>query len=286
VRKTRVVAVVGSFGKSTATRAVAAALAAPGLKSMTANAWTSVALAVLRIRPWQRHAAIEVGIGGRGQMEQYARLLRPDLTVVTSIGSEHNGSLGSLDVTRAEKARMISAMSASGIAVLNGDDPNVLWMKAQAPGRVILFGFGAGCEVRAERVRLDWPHGTRLWAAGTSAHRAELGYRVLALLGVLAAALIVARRTRNAAAVALLGWSPLVALHFAGGGHSDAWMIALLVIFGFLLGRSPGQPEALPQQLVAQPDLGSLPDGRCARDGHAHTDPPTLFVKCLRRSPN
>jgi hypothetical protein len=66
-------------------------------------------------------------------------------------------------------------------------------------------------------------------AAGTSAHRAELGYRVLALLGVLAAVIIVARRTRNAAAVALLGWSPLVALHYAGGGHSDAWMIALLV---------------------------------------------------------
>jgi hypothetical protein len=66
--------------------------------------------------------------------------------------------------------------------------------------------------------------------AGSSAHRAELGYRVLALLGVLAAALIVARRTRNAAAVALLGWSPLVALHYAGGGHSDAWMMALLVL--------------------------------------------------------
>ena len=67
-------------------------------------------------------------------------------------------------------------------------------------------------------------------AAGSSAHRAELGYRVLALFGVLAAALIVARRTRNAAAVALLGWSPLIALHYAGGGHSDAWMIALLVL--------------------------------------------------------
>jgi hypothetical protein len=66
--------------------------------------------------------------------------------------------------------------------------------------------------------------------AGSSAHRAELAYRVLALLGVLGAALIVARRTRNAAAVALLGWSPLVALHYAGGGHSDAWMMALLVL--------------------------------------------------------
>ena len=65
--------------------------------------------------------------------------------------------------------------------------------------------------------------------AGSSARRAELGYRVLAVLGVLTALLVVARRTRNAAAVALLGWSPLVALHYAGGGHNDAWMTALLV---------------------------------------------------------
>lgn len=67
-------------------------------------------------------------------------------------------------------------------------------------------------------------------AAGSSAHRAELGYRALALLGVLATMLIVARRTRNAAMVALLGWSPLIALHYAGGGHNDASMTALLVL--------------------------------------------------------
>lgn len=66
-------------------------------------------------------------------------------------------------------------------------------------------------------------------AAGASAHRAELGYRLLALAGVLTALGLVARRTRSAAAVALLGWNPLIALHFAGGGHSDAWMVALLV---------------------------------------------------------
>lgn len=67
-------------------------------------------------------------------------------------------------------------------------------------------------------------------AVGSSADHAQLAYRVLALLGVLAAVLVVARRTRSAAAVALLGWSPLIALHYAGGGHNDAWMTALLVL--------------------------------------------------------
>lgn len=178
-RRQRVVAVVGSFGKSTTMRAVAAALAAPQPRSMTANAWTSVAMAVLRIRPAQRHAVIEVGIGGRGQMDQYARLLRPDVTVVTSIGSEHHGSLGSLEVTRSEKARMIAAMPASGIAVLNGDDPHVLWMRTHAPGRVIEFGFGTRCDIRADRVRLDWPHGTRFDLEAFGQRRRDVTVRLV-----------------------------------------------------------------------------------------------------------
>jgi hypothetical protein len=66
--------------------------------------------------------------------------------------------------------------------------------------------------------------------AGTSAHRAELAYRMFAVLGILVTLALVAWRTRSAAAIALLGWSPLVAFHYGGGGHSDAWMSAFLVL--------------------------------------------------------
>ncbi len=66
-------------------------------------------------------------------------------------------------------------------------------------------------------------------AAGTSKHDAQLGYRALAVLGVLLTLAIVAWRRRSAAAVALLGWSPLIALHYAGGGHSDALLTLSLV---------------------------------------------------------
>jgi hypothetical protein len=67
-------------------------------------------------------------------------------------------------------------------------------------------------------------------AAGRSAHTAELLYRVVATLGILLLLAVVAWRTRSAAAIALLGWSPLVALHYAGGAHNDALMTLLLVV--------------------------------------------------------
>jgi len=160
-RGTRIVAVVGSLGKSTTTRAVATALGAPLRHDFSYNCFSGVAQAVLRIRPGQSHAVIEVGINKRGQMASYAHVVRPNLVVVTSIGSEHHSSLGSLEVTRHEKADMVRALAENGVAVLNGDDPNVLWMRSQTRARIVTFGFGDANEVRANNVRLDWPHGTR-----------------------------------------------------------------------------------------------------------------------------
>jgi alpha-1,6-mannosyltransferase len=51
-------------------------------------------------------------------------------------------------------------------------------------------------------------------------------FKTAAALCVLAATWLVARR--RAFAAALVGWNPVVAVHFGGGGHNDALMVALL----------------------------------------------------------
>jgi UDP-N-acetylmuramoyl-tripeptide--D-alanyl-D-alanine ligase len=178
VRRTRVIAVVGSLGKSTTLRAVCTVLALPFHRRMHDNAWSLVAYALLRIRPGQAHAAVEVGIADVGQMRGYARVVRPNVTVVTAVASEHHRSLGSLDVTRTEKAWMVRALAQSGTAVLNGDDPNVMWMQGQTRARTVTFGFGESCDVRAAAVRLDWPHGTRFQLRAFGQER-EVAIRLL-----------------------------------------------------------------------------------------------------------
>jgi hypothetical protein len=66
-------------------------------------------------------------------------------------------------------------------------------------------------------------------AAGSSADAAAWIYKSLAAVAVLAAAALAARLSRRPAlALAFVGWNPLLAVHFAGGGHNDAWL-ALLV---------------------------------------------------------
>ena len=66
--------------------------------------------------------------------------------------------------------------------------------------------------------------------AASSPRHAAFAYKLFSALGVLLTLALVASVTRRAASVAVLGWNPLVAVHFAGGGHSDGWLVALLCL--------------------------------------------------------
>jgi Glycosyltransferase family 87 len=67
-------------------------------------------------------------------------------------------------------------------------------------------------------------------AAGSSSDAAAWIYKALAAAAILgAAALAAVLSPRRAFAAAFVGWNPLLAVHFAGGGHNDAWMVALVV---------------------------------------------------------
>lgn len=55
-------------------------------------------------------------------------------------------------------------------------------------------------------------------------------FRILATCSVLALIVMASKlAARKALAVAFIGWNPAVALHFAGGGHNDAFMMVLVL---------------------------------------------------------
>jgi hypothetical protein len=67
-------------------------------------------------------------------------------------------------------------------------------------------------------------------AVGDSPSAAAWLYKTLAAVAMVALAALAARlSSRPAFAAAFVGWNPLLALHFAGGGHNDAWMMALVL---------------------------------------------------------
>jgi alpha-1,6-mannosyltransferase len=65
---------------------------------------------------------------------------------------------------------------------------------------------------------------------GDSPDTAAWTYRVLAAAAMIALVLLAARLgPRPAYAAAFVGWNPLLAVHFAGGGHNDALMMVLVL---------------------------------------------------------
>jgi alpha-1,6-mannosyltransferase len=67
-------------------------------------------------------------------------------------------------------------------------------------------------------------------AASDSPAAASWAYRALGAAAILAiVGLVAILAPRPAFAVAFVGWNPLVAVHFSGGGHNDSWMMALVL---------------------------------------------------------
>jgi hypothetical protein len=77
--------------------------------------------------------------------------------------------------------------------------------------------------------------------SGASAETSSFVYRLLAAGGMLGlAALAVIAASRRAFALALVGWNPLLALQFGGGGHNDVWLACFLALAVALAAR--GRP--------------------------------------------
>jgi UDP-N-acetylmuramoyl-tripeptide--D-alanyl-D-alanine ligase len=194
LRKTLITTVIGSFGKTTTTRVLKAALFREPNPQTNANPDSFVALGLLSTRPNKRRAVFEAGIDRPGKMARFAWMIRPDVVVVTSIGSEHHTSFGNRKTTQDEKAHMVRILPPSGIAVLNGDSPDVLSMKTQTRARAVTFGLGKENDVWAEKIEMDWPQLTRVRICGFGQSRTFIvrffGWPMIySLLGAVAAAL-------------------------------------------------------------------------------------------------
>ena len=109
------------------------------------------------MRPGDRFLVMEVAASAPGSVGESARILRPDIAVITNVGLDHFKAFRTLDAVADEKQSLLADLSRGGIAVLNVDDPHVKAMTDAVAGRVITFGLAPGADVRAHDVRGAWP---------------------------------------------------------------------------------------------------------------------------------
>jgi UDP-N-acetylmuramoyl-tripeptide--D-alanyl-D-alanine ligase len=153
-----VVAITGSNGKTTTKEMCHRILsvAAPCLKNEgNLNNEFGLPLTLLSREPEQRAAVVELGMNHRGEIARLAAIARPDVGVITNIGTAHIEYLGSREEIAREKADLIAALGEDGVAVLNRDDDYVMSQAERAPGRVLTYGRSAEADVHANDVRFE-----------------------------------------------------------------------------------------------------------------------------------
>ena len=130
----------------------------PTLKTKAGeNAGLQVAKTILQVRPWHRYAVLECGIDAPGQARRQARMVKPNLVVVTRVARSHTRSLGDLDAIAREKSEFVRGLGASDHVVLNGDDPRVRDMSHVTKAKTVFFGTDAGLDVWADQLSSKWP---------------------------------------------------------------------------------------------------------------------------------
>lgn len=156
-----VIGVTGSSGKTTTKDIIATILGEEFKTTATLsnqNNELGVPNTVLSADPDVEKLVVEMGMRGMGQIEEMCAMVRPDIGIITNIGTAHEELLGSRENIARAKSELISALpDGEGIAVLNGDDPftPMIMECARVEERgiqTILYGLGEDCTVRATEV--------------------------------------------------------------------------------------------------------------------------------------
>lgn len=162
-RRKPVIVVVGSFGKTTTTRALLRGLGyAEGDAADSGNYGLFAAKKFIRQAWSQPHIVMEVGLDRPGLARQRVGIFRPDVVVFLCVGLEHILAFRDKEHTAEEKAQALRMIRPGGFAVINSDDPLVGKFSAEAGVRLVRFGFEPGADCMGLDWQIDWAVGSRL----------------------------------------------------------------------------------------------------------------------------
>jgi UDP-N-acetylmuramoyl-tripeptide--D-alanyl-D-alanine ligase len=191
----RVTAITGSAGKTTTKEIAAEFLATryvvyrnPG----NLNNQVGLPLSLLDLRSGPEMAVVELGMNHPAEIRRLVALAEPDVRVWTNVGDAHLGHFESAEGIADAKAEIFEGAAPASLLVANGDDARIAARLGRFVGRVVTFGFGERCQVRAvdvEDLGIDGTRARLLTPAGEAGVAVPLVGRGN-LMNVLAAAAV------------------------------------------------------------------------------------------------
>jgi UDP-N-acetylmuramoyl-tripeptide--D-alanyl-D-alanine ligase len=181
LRRTAVIAVTGTAGKTTCKRLLVHILERHGpvvATRGTGNRGWMLLRVVARLRPRHRAGVFETAAWGPDTLDEALWLLEPRIGVVTLVDKEHLSAFRTAEAVAREKVKLPAALPDGGLAVLNADDPRVRAMATATRARVVLVGRASDADLRAEEVTAGWPDTLRFTLVLPSGRRLPVKTRL------------------------------------------------------------------------------------------------------------
>ncbi len=163
-----IVGITGSSGKTSTKDLVAAVLAPLGgvvappgsFNNELGHPWT-----VLRATRSTDYLVLEMSARHPGNIAALAEIAPPAIGVVLNVGTAHLGEFGSHEAIASTKSELPQAVPASGVVILNVDDPAVAAMAGQTVARVVRVSRAGNAELGADLWADSWAD---VWADNVS----------------------------------------------------------------------------------------------------------------------
>ena len=181
--KPKIVAISGSYGKTSTKEAIYFLLAKKFGSDVDKN-WGNMnsvlglPLAILGLRKYSfgvglfwdivrakwnflfyhlpKILVLELGIDKPGEMDQLLSVAKPDIAILTGISETHLEELKDIAGVRKEKLKIIEALSKKGAIIFNNDDKNLSGIDAPRGIKIVTFGSdGADVSYTAPKVTVS-----------------------------------------------------------------------------------------------------------------------------------
>ena len=136
------IAITGSAGKTTTKEITASIIKQEKnivMNSGNLNSETGLPLSVFNVRSGHEVGIFEAGMNRRGEIAELADVLKPNIALITNIGSAHIGILGSKWAIAEEKKSIFSQFTGSEKALIPMDDNFKEFLSKDVNGKVIYY---------------------------------------------------------------------------------------------------------------------------------------------------
>ena len=165
----KVVGITGSVGKTTTKEMTATLLEASFRTAKTEgnqNNSLGLPMTIMNMPGDTEVAVLEMGMNHFGEMEYLAEIAKPDIALITNIGTMHIEHLGTREGILQAKLEIMHDMLPGGVGVFNGDEP-LLWnIRASGTHKKYYYGIeNHACDVVATGIE-DLEDGERFVVQG------------------------------------------------------------------------------------------------------------------------